>query len=196
MSENAPPIGVATATAPAVDTTAPAVPQAAEQPNQPKSVLAPAVAKPAAPEPPAYKQRLQALQTQLKELSAMKAEQAKASEESRRSAMSEREKLEEDRKALQAERDALRQTRRKDAMSKLGILEKAAALAPDVDPADPTGAAALEAWAKDNPEFVRRADAQSTPYDVPQGSRLARILTGAEKSPLISRDGLRKLLGG
>lgn len=196
MSENAPPIAVATATAPAVDTTAPAVPQAAEQPNQPKSVLAPAVAKPSAPEPPAYKQRLQALQTQLKELSAMKAEQAKASEESRRSAMSEREKLEEDRKALQAERDALRQTRRKDAMSKLGILEKAAALVPDVDPADPTGAAALEAWAKDNPEFVRRADAQSTPYDVPQGSRLARILTGAEKSPLISRDGLRKLLGG
>jgi hypothetical protein len=196
MSENAPPIAVATATAPAVDTTAPAVPQAAEQPNQPKSVLAPSVAKPAAPEPPAYKQRLQALQTQLKELSAMKAEQAKASEESRRSAMSEREKLEEDRKALQAERDALRQTRRRDAMSKLGILEKAAALVPDVDPADPTGAAALEAWAKDNPEFVRRADAQSTPYDVPQGSRLARILTGAEKSPLISRDGLRKLLGG
>jgi Skp family chaperone for outer membrane proteins len=196
MSENAPPIAAVPAAAVSVDTTAPAVPQSAEQSSQPKSVLAPAVAKPAAPEPPAYKARLQALQTQLKELSAMKAEQAKAADDSRRSALSEREKLEEDRKALQAERDALRQTRRKDAMAKLGILEKAAALAPDVDPADPTGAATLEAWAKDNPEFVRRADPQTTPYDAPQGSRLARILTGAEKSPLISRDGLRKLLGG
>lgn len=188
----------------AVPVTAPAEPaaQAAAPatPAQPKSVLAPtapAAAEAAAKaEPPPYKRKLQELQSQLKSLAEAKAAQAVEQEQARRSALSEREKLEEDRKALQAERDSLRQARRKDAMSKLGILEKAAALVPDVDPIDPAGAQALERWAHENPEFVRRADPLGTPYAAPEGSKLARILSGAEKSAIISREGLRKLLGG
>lgn len=188
----------------AVPVTAPAEPaaQAAAPatPATPKSVLAPAA--PAAAEavgkvePPPYKRKLQELQSQLKSLAEAKAAQAVEQEQARRSAMSEREKLEEDRKALQAERDALRQARRKDALNKLGVLEKAAALVPDVDPIDPAGAQALERWAAENPEFVRRAEPQGTAYAVPEGSKLAKILSGAEKSAMISREGLRKLLGG
>lgn len=183
-----------TATAePAAQAAAPATPTQ-------KSVLAPSAPAPSEAtgkaEPPPYKRKLQELQTQLKSLAEAKAAQVVEQEQARRSALSERDKLEEDRKALQAERDALRQARRKDAMSKLGILEKAAALVPDVDPIDPAGAQTLERWAAENPEFVRRAEPHGTAYTVPEGSKLAKILSGAEKSAMISREGLRKLLGG
>ena len=161
-----------------------------------QSVLAPKPVKIDAPEPPAYKAKLQGLQTQLRELSALKTQQAAAAEQARLDAMSERERLAAERAALDAEKSALRTSRRKDALNKLGILEKAAALVPDVDPADPEGARTLEAWARDNPEFVRSSQPQTAAYAAPEGSRLAKILSGQEKSAIISREGLRKLLGG
>lgn len=139
---------------------------------------------------------LSTLKAQLAELMQAKQAADAAADEARRNALSEKERVEEDRKALEAEKSKLKSERRRDALSKLGVLEKAAALAPDVDPSDPAGAKALEDWAKANPEFVKRAEAQSYAYDTPKGSNLGKILSGEMKSPIISRDGLRKLLGG
>jgi hypothetical protein len=136
------------------------------------------------------------LKEQLATLTAAKAAADAAAEEARRERLSEQDRVAEDRKALEAERNKLKSERRKDALGKLGVLEKAAALAPDVDPSDPSGAKALEDWAKANPEFVRAAVPSSTPYDAPKGSNLGKILSGEMKSPIISREGLRKLMGG
>lgn len=139
---------------------------------------------------------LAALKEQLTTLAAAKAAADEAAEQARRDKLSEQERVAEDRKLLEAERAKLKAERRKDALGKLGVLEKAAALAPDVDPSDPSGAKALEDWAKQNPEFVRQSAPTSTAYDVPKGSNLGKILSGEMKSPIISREGLRKLLGG
>lgn len=136
------------------------------------------------------------LKEQLATLTAAKAAADAAAEEARRERMSEQDRVAEDRKALEAERNKLKSERRKDALGKLGVLEKAAALAPDVDPSDPAGAKQLEDWAKANPEFVRTTIPTSTPFDAPKGSNLGKILSGEMKSPIISREGLRKLLGG
>lgn len=136
------------------------------------------------------------LKEQLATLTAAKAAADAAAEEARRERMSEQDRVAEDRKALEAERNKLKSERRKDALGKLGVLEKAAALAPDVDPSDPAGAKQLEDWAKANPEFVRATIPTSTPFDAPKGSNLGKILSGEMKSPIISREGLRKLLGG
>lgn len=139
---------------------------------------------------------LNSLKEQLATLSAAKAAADAAAEEARRERLSEQERVAEDRKALEAEKNKLKTERRKDALSKLGVLEKAAALAPDVDPSDPSGAKQLEDWAKANPEFVRTPLPSGTPYDAPKGSNLGKILSGEMKSPIISREGLRKLMGG
>ena len=148
---------------------------------------------PAAPDLAA---ELVALKEQLSVLSAAKAAADEAAEQARRERLSEQERVAEDRKALEVEKAKLKADRRKDALGKLGVLEKAAALAPDVDPSDPAGAKALEDWAKANPEFVRATIATSTPFDAPKGSNLGKILAGEMKSPIISREGLRKLMGG
>jgi len=136
------------------------------------------------------------LKEQLATLTAAKAAADAAAEEARRERLSEQDRVAEDRKAIEAERNKLKSERRKDALGKLGVLEKAAALAPDVDPSDPAGAKQLEDWAKANPEFVRTSIPTSTPFDAPKGSNLGKILSGEMKSPIISREGLRKLLGG
>jgi hypothetical protein len=136
------------------------------------------------------------LKEQLATLTAAKAAADAAAEEARRERLSEQDRVAEDRKVIEAERNKLKSERRKDALGKLGVLEKAAALAPDVDPSDPAGAKQLEDWAKANPEFVRTSIPTSTPFDAPKGSNLGKILSGEMKSPIISREGLRKLLGG
>lgn len=162
------------------------------------TTTAPAVESPEAATPvaPDLAAELTALKEQLASLTAAKAAADEAAEQARRERLSEQERVAEDRKALEAEKARLKAERRKDALGKLGVLEKAAALAPDVDPSDPSGAKALEDWARANPEFVRSTTPTSTPYDAPKGSNLGKILSGEMKSPIISREGLRKLLGG
>lgn len=159
---------------------------------------APAVETPevAAPATPDLAAELTALKEQLASLTAAKVAADEAAEQARRERLSEQERVAEDRKALEAEKSKLKSERRKDALTKLGVIEKAAALAPDVDPSEPSGAKALEDWAKANPEFVRLAVPTSTPYDAPKGSNLGKILSGEMRSPIISREGLRKLMGG
>lgn len=152
---------------------------------------------PAAPESTAVDStELHQLKAQLAELMTAKQQADKAAEEARKASLTESERLAEEKRALDAERNKLKLERRKDALVKLGVLEKAAALAPDADPTDPAGAKALEDWAKANPEFVRKADTTSFAYDAPKGSNLGKILSGEAKSPIISVAGLRKLLGG
>lgn len=154
------------------------------------------VAESSAPVVPDVTSEIDSLKSQLAELLQAKAAADAAADEARRNALSEKERIAEDKKAIEAERAKIKAERRKDALSKLGVIEKAAALAPDVDPSDPAGAKALEDWAKANPEFVRSAAPVSSPFDAPKGSNLGKILSGEMKSPIISRDGLRKLLGG
>lgn len=161
-----------------------------EQQSAPAEQAAPASSS------PDLSAELITLKEQLAVLTAAKAKADADAEEIRRQRLSEQERLAEDRKAIEAERSKIKAERRKDALGKLGVLEKAAALAPDVDPNDPSGAKALEDWAKANPEFVRKSENKSYAYEAPKGSNLGKILSGEMKSSIISREGLRKLLGG
>lgn len=121
---------------------------------------------------------------------------AKAAEDAK---LTDAQRVEKERKDWQAQVDAdrakLKQDRRNLALEKLGVLPKFARFAPDVDPTDPAGAAALEKWAKDYPEMVSRPAPPAQPVDVPEGSMLHKILTGAAKSPFMTTDGFRRLLG-
>ena len=139
---------------------------------------------------------LAAATAKLAELETWKAEQAKAAEEAARAKMSDAQKLEADRAALAAKEKALKDRSRKDALTKLGVIEKAHQWAPDVDPADPAGAKALEDWAKANPELVKRTEMTGQSYAAPPKSALGQILSGERSSPLMSAGWARKLLGG
>ncbi len=135
-------------------------------------------------------------------VSALKAENeaakaaAKAADDAK---LTDAQRAEKERKDWQAQVDAdrakLKQDRRGLALDKLGVLPKFQAFAPDVDPTEPAGAAALEKWAKDYPEMVSRPAPPAQPVDVPEGSMLHKILTGAAKSPFMTTDGFRRLLG-
>ena len=149
-----------------------------------------------APPPDPVKVELEAAKAQLAEMLQWKAQQEKAAEEAARERMTDKQRLEADRAKLDAERKALKDRARGEALAKLGVLEKAYQWAPDVDPADPAGAAALEAWAKANPELVRQQQAQSRGYEAPPKSPLAEVLSGARKTPLLSAKWAQKLLGG
>lgn len=113
--------------------------------------------------------------------------------------LTEAQRAEKERKEWQAQVDAdrakIKQERKSLALSKLGVLPKFQAFAPDVDPADPAGAAALEKWAKEYPEAVATKVQPAQPADVPEGSMLHKILTGAAKSPFMTREGFARLLG-
>ena len=100
------------------------------------------------------------------------------------------------RASLDAQRKSLKDRSRGDALAKLGVLEKAYQWAPDVDPADPAGAKALEDWAKANPELVKAPTVQSHGYNPPPESALAKVLNGTSKNPILSSAWARKLLGG
>lgn len=93
------------------------------------------------------------------------------------------------------DRAKIKADRRSVALDKLGVLPKFASFAPDVDPSDPAGAAALEKWAREYPEALKPRDKPTQPADVPEGSELHKILTGAKKSPFMTIDGFRRLLG-
>lgn len=135
-------------------------------------------------------------------VSALKAENeaakaaAKAAEDAK---LTDAQRADKERKDWQAQVDAdrakLRQDRKALALEKLGVLPKFQAFAPDVDPTEPAGAAAIEKWARDYPEMIKPVARPSQPTDVPEGSMLHKILTGAAKSPFMSQDGFRRLLG-
>ena len=150
----------------------------------------------AAPDATKLAADLAAATAKLVEFEAWKAEQVKASEEAARAKMSDAQKLEADRAALAAKEKALKDRSRREALAKLGVIEKAHQWAPDVDPADPAGAKALEDWAKANPELIKRAEITGHSYAAPPKSALGQILSGERSSPLMSAGWARKLLGG
>lgn len=140
----------------------------------------------APPDPVAMATELAAARAQLAEFAAWKTQQEQAETEAKRARMTEAQKLAADREALTAKEKALKDRARGDVLAKLGVLDKFHAIAPDVDPADPAGAKALEDWAKANPELVKPRSSDSQPYNAPQGSSLAKLLTGGVKNSIIN----------
>lgn len=134
------------------------------------------------------------------------AKRASDAEATRQSQLTEAQKLAEARQALvadsdktraelAAERKGLADSRRKDAAERLGIFPKAMALVPDVDPATPEGASALEKWARENPEFVKQKPAGAPDYSPPPAeSKLGKVLSGVLKHPFLTADGARAML--
>jgi hypothetical protein len=120
-----------------------------------------------------------------------------AAEAARLAGLSDAEKLAEERQGLAKEREALTLERRVSALDKLGVQPKYRTFAPQVDPADPAGALALDKWAKENPELLApRAGPGQPPPQAPEGSMLAKVLSGQVRHPFMSATGLSKLLGG
>ena len=139
---------------------------------------------------------LKAMQAKVVDLEAAKTKSDQAADEARRSALSEQDRIKEDRTRLDEEKATLRQERRDGALDKLGVLAKYRKMAPDVDPRDPAGAAELEKWAGANPELISKpAGGQQTPV-VPEASALGQILKGVKSHPLINLDSLKNMLRG
>ena len=136
--------------------------------------------------PPDTTAELAAARAQLAELAAWKAKVESEAEETKRASMTEAQKLAADREALTAKERALSARARSEALTKLGVLEKAHQWAPDADPATPAGAKALEDWARANPELVKAPAFNSQPYNAPQGSPLAKLLSGGIKNAIIN----------
>lgn len=170
-----------------VDTTVDAPVDAPEATTQ-------APAAPEAPKAPKGPSRAE-LAAQIAALTQQMAERDNATAETLRAATAESERLAADRVAVEAERKALVAEARQAAADKLGILPKALALTPDVDPRTPEGAKTLTDWAQANPEFVRSAHVTPSPYEPAPKSPLAKILSGEMKHPLLPLDHLLKVLG-
>lgn len=137
------------------------------------------------------------LTAQVEALTNAKAASDKAADDQRRASLTEADRLAEDRKVLDAEKLTVRTGRRTAALDKLGVAEKFRTFAPDVDPADPAGAAALETWAKANPELLSRKegaapDPMATMVAGAKG-KLAEILAGKASHPLITPGSLSKM---
>lgn len=151
------------------------------------------------PTPPApdLAAQLAAMQAQVADLTAKNAAAEAAAEATRLAGLSDAEKLAEERAAVVREREALTLDRRVSALDKLGVQPKYRAFAPQVDPADPAGALALDKWAKENPELLTpRAPGGQPPPKAPEGSMLAKVLSGQVRHPFMTATGLGKLLGG
>jgi hypothetical protein len=140
---------------------------------------------------------LAAVKAQMAELLAEREASKAAAEAARLAGLSDAEKLAEERQGLVKEREALTNERRVSALDKLGVQPKYRTFAPQVDPADPAGALALDKWAKENPELLTpRAGPGQPPPQAPEGSMLAKVLSGQVRHPFMSATGLGKLLGG
>lgn len=138
------------------------------------------------------------LTAQVAELTAEKTRATEAAEAARVASLSEAERVAEERKALDAEKKGLVMQARQAAADKLGILPKALPLIPDVDPRTPEGAKAFEAFAKENPEFLKPANSAPNPLvDLANSAkgRLADVLSGKVKNPLITPESLKKMYG-
>jgi hypothetical protein len=147
-----------------------------------------------APDPAA---ELATVKAQMAELLAEREASKAAAEAARLAGLSDAEKLAEERQGLVKEREALTNERRVSALDKLGVQPKYRTFAPQVDPADPAGALALDKWAKENPELLTpRAGPGQPPPQAPEGSMLAKVLSGQVRHPFMSATGLSKLLGG
>lgn len=147
-----------------------------------------------APDPAA---ELATVKAQMAELLAEREASKAAAEAARLAGLSDAEKLAEERQGLAKEREALTNERRVSALDKLGVQPKYRTFAPQVDPADPAGALALDKWAKENPELLTpRAGPGQPPPQAPEGSMLAKVLSGQVRHPFMSATGLSKLLGG
>lgn len=171
------------------------------------STTAPATAAPAAPAPapapaaapPAddvatLRAELAALRSaeEARQVAAAKAgeEAASKAEEERKAKLSAEQKFAEElaaqRSQIEETRKQLADERRNLALDRLGVQEKFRQFAPTVDPSDPKGAKALEAWAKDNPELLRQqapavADALSQ-LKSKAGSALRAVMSGERKA--------------
>jgi hypothetical protein len=129
------------------------------------------------PEPPKPPSELDALRQEIETLKAKTAAAEAVAEEARRAKLSDAERYAEDRRKLDEERAALTESKRQAALDRLGVLPKVRQLAPAGDPSDPHAMAAIERWARENPEFVRRVETpQHVP--VPEQSNLAKVLSG------------------
>ena len=118
-----------------------------------------------------------------------------AAEATRLAGLSDAEKLAEERAAVVREREALTLDRRVSALDKLGVQPKYRTFAPQVDPADPAGALALDKWAKENPELVTpKVAPPAPPPAVPPKSNLAKVLAGEVKNRFATA--AFKLVGG
>jgi hypothetical protein len=148
---------------------------------------------PAAPTAEAFAE----LQAQFAALTADKAESDAAAEAARVAALSDADKLAEDRAAFTAEADAmradLRGQRREAALDKLDVLPNYRKYVGDHDPSTTEGAAALEAWAKEHPEALRQKAAGPAPWVPAPLSALAKIARGEVDNPLVPRESVRKL---
>ena len=141
--------------------------------------------------------RLAALEGENAALRASAAEADAAAESVRVAALSDAEKLAEDRAAFSAEVEATQAAfmsqRRTSAFDRLGVLPNYRDYVPAADPQTTEGAALIEKWAKDHPEAVRQ-QTTAAPYTPTAGSKLAQLLTGALKSPYATADSARKAL--
>jgi hypothetical protein len=137
---------------------------------------------------------LAAAKAQIAEFASWKAKIESEAEEKARASMTEAQKLAADREALTAKEKALSARARSEALTKLGVLEKAHQWAPDVDPATPAGAKALEDWARANPELIKAQAQTGHAYDAPADSSLGKLLRGALPNALINAKRAAELL--
>ncbi len=172
-----------------------------QNPTPDAPVVAPSEQPAPAPEAIDWAAKFAELTATVESLKADKQAAVDAAEQARQASMTEAErvadaqaKVEAERAALETERRSIVAEARAAAADKLGIFQKALALAPDVDPRTPEGAKALSDWAKDNPEFVKAQHAPTSTYEAPPKSNLAQQLMGAVKNPYMSVETLRKLV--
>jgi len=144
-----------------------------------------------------FEARLAALEAENKQLRADKGAADEAVEAARVAALSDAEKLKEERAAFATEvetaKAAMVGERRAAAFDKLGVLPNYRDYVPAADPGTKEGAALITEWAKTHPEAVRStAPAPAAPPS--PGSKLAQLLTGAIKSPYATAESARKAL--
>lgn len=156
---------------------------------------APVSAPPAAVDPGEVAQ----LRAVVAELLVSKQASEQAAEAAALAKMSDAERNEAERKQWRAEVDndraKLRADRKTLALEKLGVASKFFGMSPEVDASTPDGQAALEKWVQQYPELVTTKAKPMQPTDVPEGSALHKVLTGALINPFMSRAGFARLLG-
>ncbi len=158
------------------------------------------------PDLAALQAELASVKSTLENLGAEKAESDAKAEAARVAALTADERLAEltakltadveaERAALAGERQKLIDRRRTDALTRMGFDERLHALAPQVDPDEPEGGAALETWGKAHADMAKAP--ASAPVFVPKPkSPLARVLSGETRNPLITEKSLGKMFGG
>tara|TARA_R110002126_G_scaffold137_4_gene819 strand:+ start:11 stop:541 length:531 start_codon:yes stop_codon:yes gene_type:complete len=139
------------------------------------------------------------LRAQIAALTEGKSAAEAAAESARVAAMSDADKLAEERAAftLEAEttRGELRGQRLDAALDKLGVLPRYRGYVGDVDPGTAEGKATLEAWAADHPEAVKTIAAPTNTWEPRAKSVLQRIASGEITNALVPAAAVRKLMG-